>query len=150
MHLVQWVVTSQARTEKWTQSNRAKPRNGEKWDQTLHVVAFNSHFFLWNYECKRNFKMNRKCSSFKETWLKRFSAFNTEKQIAYSRAWNKCTPTLINFLPFFQGLRPYFGLHRAYLSGLSIRYKWGYAYFFYQIFQGLHLFKGVRLFQTLE
>ena len=45
MHLVQWVVTSQARTEKWTQSNRAKPRNGEKWDQTLHEVAFNSYLF---------------------------------------------------------------------------------------------------------
>ena len=45
MHLVQWVVTSQARTEKWTQSNRAKPRNGEKWDQTLHEAAFNSYLF---------------------------------------------------------------------------------------------------------
>ena len=45
MHIVQWVVTSQARTEKWTQSNRAKPRNGEKWDQTLLEVAFNSHLF---------------------------------------------------------------------------------------------------------
>ena len=58
--------------------------------------------------------------------------------------------TLINFMTFFQGLRPYSGLHRAFLSSISIRYKWGYAYSFCQIFQGLCLFKGVRLFQTLE
>ena len=68
----------------------------------------------------------------------------------YSRVRNKRTPTLINFLTFFQGLRPYSGLHRAYLSSISIRYKWGYAYSFCQILQGLRLFKGVRLFQTLE
>ena len=66
----------------------------------------------------------------------------------YSRVRNKHSPTLINFLTFFQGLRPYSGLHRAYFS--SIRYKWGYAYSFCQIFQGLCLFKGLRLFQTLE
>ena len=62
MHIVQWVVTSQARTEKWTQSNRAKPRNGAQWDQTFHEVAFNSYLFceimiLKASECKRNFKM---------------------------------------------------------------------------------------------
>ena len=68
----------------------------------------------------------------------------------YSRVRNKRTPTLINFLSFFQGLRPYSGLHRAYLSSISIRYKWGYAYSICQIFQRLRLFKGVRLFQTLE
>ena len=68
----------------------------------------------------------------------------------YSRVRNKHTPTLINFLTFLQGLRPYSGLHRAYLGGISIRYKWGYAYSFCQIFQGLPLFKGLRLFQTLE
>ena len=34
----------------------------------------------------------------------------------YSRVRNKCSPTLINFLTFFQGLRPYSGLHRAYFS----------------------------------
>ena len=62
----------------------------------------------------------------------------------YSRVRNKHTPTLINFLTFFQGLRPYSGLHRAYLSSISIRYRWGYAYSFSQILQGL------RLFQTLE
>jgi hypothetical protein len=62
----------------------------------------------------------------------------------YSRVRNKRTSTLIIFLTFFQGLRPYSGLHRAYLSGISIRYKWSYAYYFCQIFQGL------RLFQTLE
>ena len=62
----------------------------------------------------------------------------------YSRVQNKHSPTLINFLTFFQGLQPYSGLHRAYFSNISIRYKWGYAYSFCQIFQGL------RLFQTLE
>ena len=72
------------------------------------------------------------------------------ESITYSRVRNKHSPTLINFLTFFQGLRPYSGLHRAYLSSISIRYKWGYAYSFCQIFQGLRLFKGVRLFQTLE
>ena len=68
----------------------------------------------------------------------------------YSRVRNKRTPTLINFLTFFQGLRPYSGLHRAYLSSISIRYKQSYAYSFCQIFQRLRLFKGVRLFPTLE
>ena len=68
----------------------------------------------------------------------------------YSRVWNKHTPTLIKFLTFFQGLWPYSGLHRAYLSSISIRYKWGYAYSFCQIYQGICLFNGVRLFQTLE
>ena len=68
----------------------------------------------------------------------------------YSRVQNKHSPTLINFLTFFQGLRPYSGLHRAYFSSISIRYKWGYAYSFCPIFQGLHLFNGLRLFQTLE
>jgi hypothetical protein len=68
----------------------------------------------------------------------------------YSRVRNKHTPTLINFLTFFQGLWPYSGLHRAYFSSISIRYKWGYAYSFRQIFQPLCLFKGLRLFQTLE
>ena len=67
-----------------------------------------------------------------------------------SRVRNKHRPTLINFLTFFQGLRPYSGLHRAYFSSINIRYKWGYAYSFRQIFQGLCLFKGLRLFQTLE
>ena len=48
----------------------------------------------------------------------------------YSRVQNKHSPTLISFLTFFQGLRPYSGLHRAYFSSISIRYKWGYAYSF--------------------
>ena len=68
----------------------------------------------------------------------------------YSRVRNKHSPTLINFLTFFQGLRPYSGLHRAYFSSISTRYKWGYAYSFCLIFQGLRLFKGLHLFQTLE
>ena len=79
------------------------------------------------------------------------SGFYTVHSISiYSRVWNKRTPTLINLLAIFQGLRPYTGLHRAYLSSIIIRYKWGYAYSFCQIFQGLCLFKGVHLFQTLE
>ena len=68
----------------------------------------------------------------------------------YSRVQNKHTPMLINFLTFFQGLRPYDGLHRAYLSSIRISYKWSYTYSFCQIFQGLRLFKGVRLFRSLE
>ena len=72
------------------------------------------------------------------------------QKMEYSRVRNKHSPTLINFLTFFQGLRPYSGLHRAYFSSISIRYKWGYDYSFCQIFQGLRLFKGLRLFQTLE
>jgi hypothetical protein len=64
--------------------------------------------------------------------------------------WNKHTPKLIIFSIFFQGLRPYSGLHRAYLSSISLRYKWGYAYSFCQIFQGPRLFKGVHLFQAQE
>ena len=71
-------------------------------------------------------------------------------QYQYSRVRNKHSPTIINFLTFFQGLRPYSRLHRSYFSSISIRYKWGYAYSFCQIFQGLRLFKGLRLFQTLE
>ena len=31
--------------------------------------------------------------------------------ITYSRVRNKRSPTIINFLTFFQGLRPYSGLH---------------------------------------
>ena len=68
----------------------------------------------------------------------------------YSRVRNKRSPTLINFLTFFQALRPYSGLRRSYHCSISIRHKWGYAYSFFQIFQGLCLFKGLRLFQTLE
>jgi hypothetical protein len=57
---------------------------------------------------------------------------------------------LLIFRLFFQGLRPYSGLHRDYLNSTSIRYKWGYTYSFRHFFQGLCLFKGLRLFQTLE
>ena len=32
------------------------------------------------------------------------------------------SPTLIIFLTFFQGLRPYSRLHRAFFSNISIRY----------------------------
>ena len=70
--------------------------------------------------------------------------------INYSRVRNKHTPMLNIFLTFFQGLWSYSRFHRAYFSSISIRSKWGYAYSFCQIFQGLCLFKGLRLFQTLE
>ena len=49
--------------------------------------------------------------------------------VGYSRFRNKHSPRLINFQNFFQGLRPYSGLYRAYFSSISIRYKWGNAYF---------------------
>ena len=52
------------------------------------------------------------------------------KNYVYSRVRNKHSPMLINFLTFFQGLRPYSGLHRAYFRSISIRYKVGYAYSF--------------------
>ena len=65
------------------------------------------------------------------------SKFKFQSQIIFwgfgykgSRFRNKCTSTIINFLTLFQGLRPYSGLHRAYFSSLSIRYKWGYTYHF--------------------
>ena len=57
---------------------------------------------------------------------------------------------LLFFFDFFQGLRPYSGLHKAYFSSISIKYKWGYAYSFCQNFQGLRLLKGLRLFRSLE
>ena len=50
------------------------------------------------------------------------------REFKYSRLWNKHSPTLINFLTFFQGLRPYSGFHRAYFSSINIRYKWSYTY----------------------
>ena len=52
----------------------------------------------------------------------------------------------INFWNFFQGLWSYYELKRIkfyYILG-------GYVYFFSQIFKRLSLFKGLRLFQTLE
>ena len=93
-------------------------------------------FDLWQVKNKLN------CS--KTIW--------TSAKLFWTYSWvqNKHSPTLINFLTLFQGLQPYSGLHRAYLSSVSIRYKCGYAYSFCQIFQGLRLFKGLRLFQTLE
>ena len=63
-------------------------------------------------------------------------------ELPYSGVRNKHTPTLINFLSFFQGLQTYSGLHRAYISSISIRYKGGYAYSFCQIFQGAMFIQG--------
>ena len=49
---------------------------------------------------------------------------------------------VIIFLTFFQGLRPYSGLHRAYFSSISIKYKWGYAYSFLLNFPGGMFIQG--------
>jgi hypothetical protein len=40
--------------------------------------------------------------------------------VSYSRVRYKHTSMPINFLTFFHGLRPYFGLHRAILNSISI------------------------------
>jgi hypothetical protein len=91
---------------------------------------------------KSNMYQHLKCTAIP------ISIQNVEKY--YSRVQNKHSPKPNNFLTFFQGLRPYFRLHRAYFSSIFIRYKWGQAYSFCQIIPGLPLFKGLRLFQTLE
>ena len=62
----------------------------------------------------------------------------------------KRTPTFINFLNFFQGLRSYCELKRLKFYYISLHILRGYIYSFCQIFQRLRLFKGLRLFQTLE
>ena len=64
-------------------------------------------------------------------------------KFVYSRVRNKRSPTIINFLTFFQGLRPYFGLHSRGKNGATI-------ILFAKFSRGLRSFKGVRLFQTLE
>ena len=68
----------------------------------------------------------------------------------YSRVRNKHSPTFINFLNFFQGLRSYYGLKRLKFYYISLHILRGYVYSFCQIFQRLRLFKGLRLFRTLE
>ena len=68
----------------------------------------------------------------------------------YSRVPNKNTPTFINFWNFFQGLRSYYGLKSLKFQYISLHILKGYVYSFCQIFQRLRLFKGLRLFQTLE
>ena len=93
---------------------------------------------VWWKQVKQVKKTNQACSLINRSSIFVCSASNTR------------TPTFINFLIFFQGLWPYSRLHRAYFSSISIRYKWGYAYSFCQTFQRLRLFKGLRLFQTLE
>ena len=50
--------------------------------------------------------------------------YNTRNRFTtYSRVQNKRSPRIINLLTFFQGLRPYSRLHRAYFSSISIKYK---------------------------
>ena len=63
----------------------------------------------------------------------------------YSRVRNKRSPTIIKFLTFFQGLRPYSGLHSMY----KVK-KGATLILFAKFYRGLCLFKGLRLFQTLE
>ena len=60
----------------------------------------------------------------------------------YSRVRNKRTPMIINYLTFFQELLTYSGLNRAYLSSISVRYKWGYAYSFLTNFPGAMFIQG--------
>ena len=68
----------------------------------------------------------------------------------YSRVRNKRTPTFIKFWNFFQGLWSYYGLKRLQFYYISLHILRGYVYYFCQIFQRLRLFKGLRLFRTLE
>ena len=57
------------------------------------------------------------------------------------------SPILIDFWTFSRG----YGLISDTIEpSISIRYKWDYTYSFREIFQGLCLFKELRLFQTLE
>ena len=58
------------------------------------------------------------------------------------RIRNRRTPKLIIFLNSFQGLWPSSGLHRAHLSSISIRYKWGYPYFFAKFSRGYLYSRG--------
>ena len=63
---------------------------------------------------------------------------------------NKCTPTFIIFWNFFQGLLSYYRLKRLKFYYISLHIFRGYVYSFCQIFQRLCVFKGLRLFRTLE
>ena len=56
----------------------------------------------------------------------------------------------INFWNFFQGLQSYYGLKGLKFYYISLHILRGYVYSFCQIFQRLCLFKGLRLFRTLE
>ena len=51
---------------------------------------------------------------------------------------------------FFQGLQSYYRLKRIKFYYISFHILRGYVYSFCQILQRLRLFKGLRLFQTLE
>ena len=71
--------------------------------------------------------------------------------IDYSSVLNKHTSTFINFWNFFQGLLTYYGFKRLKFYYISLHILRGYVYFFLSNFpERLRLFKGVRLFQTLE
>ena len=64
----------------------------------------------------------------------------------YSRVRKKHTGTIINFSGFWLCIKV---SNLCYLRGDYV-YSRGYVYCFRQMFQGLCLFKGVRLFRTLE
>ena len=68
----------------------------------------------------------------------------------YSRIWNKHTPTFIIFGIFSRGYSLIIDLKRLKFYYISSHILMGYVYSFCQIFQKLHLFKGPRLFRTLE
>ena len=57
---------------------------------------------------------------------------------------------LLIFGIFFQGLWSYYGLKRLKFYYISLHILRGYVYSFCQIFQRQRLFKGLRLFVTLE
>ena len=61
---------------------------------------------------------------------------------------NILTPMFIYFWNFFQGLRSHYGLKKLKFYYISLHILRGYS--FCQIFQRLCLFKGLRLFWTLE
>ena len=92
----------------------------------------------------------------------------------YSKVPNKRNVTFINFRKIFQGLRSFLEgvrlsfLTKCFFQDRKVGFKipntmkiiifeggntliWGgYAYCFYQIFQGVRLFGGLRLLETLE
>ena len=65
------------------------------------------------------------------------------------RVWNKHTPTFI-IIFFSRGYGLITDLKDIYYLHISWHILRGYVYCFCQIFQRLRLFKGLRLFRTLE
>ena len=82
-------------------------------------------WYWWILQSHLVLEKNTKLEVISENVSLVFMFFRKERITFYSRVRNKHSPTLINFLTFFQGLRLYSGLHRAYFR--CIRYKWGYT-----------------------